>query len=100
MYINISSISTDLLQDDHVQYGQIGTDDATADRLSLALTDSAGSVAAQAITQQQADASVGKNTLLHGEALLVVTAGDAENLRLSDHSLSNYTRPKLDVHSR
>ena len=33
-----------------------------------------------ALGEQQADTLVGQNALLHGEALLVVAAGDAENI--------------------
>jgi len=61
---------------------QVHSDDASANRLSLSLTSAAGTVAAVAIGEEEADTSWVHDTLLHREALLVVTAGDLEDVAL------------------
>lgn len=70
------------LDDDQVQNAEIGINDATADRLALALASPAGTVAGVALAEQQAHTAVGQNTLLHGEALLVVASADAHHITL------------------
>eukprot|EP00981_Chlorochromonas_danica_P011209 scaffold3808_cov170-Ochromonas_danica.AAC.8 len=70
-----------LLHDDEVEHRQIGADDAAADRLALSLTSAASAVAGEAVLEEEAHAGVGEHTLLHGEALLVVTASDLEDLK-------------------
>ena len=42
----------------------------------------AGTVAGGALLQEQPDPAVGQDTLLHGEALLVIASSDAENISL------------------
>ena len=71
-----------LLNDDQVHDSQVGLDDTTANGLALALTGAARAVARVALAQQQADTVGQKDTLLHGETLLVVTTGNAENVTL------------------
>ena len=71
-----------LLDDDEREDGDVVSDDATADRLALALTGTAGAVARVAVREQQAHTVGEEDTLLHGEALLVVAAGDAEDVAL------------------
>lgn len=71
-----------LLDDGESKDGEIVADDAAADRLSLALTGAAGAVAGVAVGEEKADTVGGNDTLLHGETLLVVTAGDAEDVAL------------------
>ena len=71
-----------LLDDDQVEDGQVAVHDAAADRLAAALALSAGPVAGVALGQEEADAAVGQDALLHGEALLVVAAADAHNVAL------------------
>ena len=48
----------------------------TTDGLALALTSAAGAVAGVAVGEEQAHTGRVHDTLLHGEALLVVAAGD------------------------
>jgi hypothetical protein len=71
---------TYLLDNNQIQHGKVSANNAATHRLSLAFAGSAGSVAAETVAQQQSHTGVGEDTLLHGEALLVVTAGDAEDL--------------------
>ena len=71
-----------LLDDRESEDGEIGTNDASADRLALALAGAAGAVAGVAVGEEKADTGRGDNTLLHGKTLLVVAAGDADNVAL------------------
>ena len=68
------------LGDDEVEDGNVLADDAAADGLALTLAGTAGAVALVSLGAQKADTGVGEDTLAHGEALLVVTAGDAEDV--------------------
>lgn len=61
---------------------QVHADDAATDRLSLALTSAAGAVARVAVSEEEADTVGSKDTLLHGETLLVVSTSDAEDVAL------------------
>lgn len=70
------------LDDDQVENAEIGINDATTDRLALALASPAGTVAGVALAEQQAHTAVGQHTLLHGEALLVVASADAHHITL------------------
>lgn len=70
------------LNDDQVENAEVGVNDATTDRLALALTSPAGTVAGVALAKQQAHTAVGQHTLLHGEALLVVASADAHHITL------------------
>lgn len=71
-----------LLDDGESKDGEIGSDDAATDRLALALAGAAGAVAGVAVGEEEADTVGGNDTLLHRETLLVVTAGDAEDVAL------------------
>ena len=70
------------LDDDQVENAEIGINDATTDRLALALASPAGTVAGVSLAEQQAHTAVGQHTLLHGEALLVVASADAHHITL------------------
>lgn len=70
------------LDDDQVENAEIGINNATTDRLALALTSPAGTVAGVAFAEQQAHANMGQHTLLHGETLLVVASTDAHHITL------------------
>lgn len=71
-----------LLDDGEGEDGQIHADDAATDGLALALTGAAGTVAGVAFGEEEADTGRMHDTLLHGETLLVVAAGDAEDVAL------------------
>lgn len=70
------------LHDDQVENAEIGVNNATADRLALALTSPTGTVAGVPLAEQQAHTAMGEYTLLHGEALLVVASADAHYITL------------------
>jgi hypothetical protein len=71
-----------LLDDSESEDGQVGTDDASADTLTLALAVAAGAVAGVAGGEQQTDTTGRHDTLLHREALLVVATSDPEDVAL------------------
>ena len=69
-----------LLDDDQVHNRQIGANDATTNGLSLAGTLSSGSEALHVLVEEKSDTGVGQNTLHHGEALLIVTTTNADDV--------------------
>lgn len=71
-----------LLDNNEVKSLDIGADDAATNRLALALTGAARAVARVTLGEQKADTVGEKDTLLHGETLLVVTTADAEDVAL------------------
>lgn len=71
-----------LLDDGEGDDGHVVADDAAVDRLSLALAGAAGAVAGVAVGEEEADTVGVEDTLLHGETLLVVSSGDAEDVAL------------------
>jgi hypothetical protein len=71
-----------LLDNNEGEDREVGTNDTTTDRLSLALTSAARTVARVTLAQQETDTVGQENTLLHGETLFVVTTRDAENVTL------------------
>lgn len=71
-----------LLDNNKREDSEIGADNAATDRLALALTSAARSVARVALGKEQTDTGGVQNTLLHGETLLVVTASDLEDVAL------------------
>jgi hypothetical protein len=71
-----------LLDDGEGQHGQVHGNDAATDGFTLALTGAAGAVAGVALGEQEADTGRVHHALLHGEALLVVASGDAEDVAL------------------
>jgi len=71
-----------LLDDRERKDGQVHGHDAATDGFALALTGAAGSVAGVAVGEQQADSSGVHDSLLHGETLLVVAAGNLEDVAL------------------
>jgi len=62
--------------------GKISTDDASSDGLSLSFTSSSGSVTLVASLHEDSDSSLDKDTLLHGETVLIVTTSDFEDVSL------------------
>ena len=75
-------IGVALLDDGESEDRQVHGDDAAADGLALALTSAAGAVARVAVSEEKPDTSRVHDTLLHRETLLVVSAGDAEDVAL------------------
>lgn len=75
-------IGISLLDDGESENRQVHPDDAATNRLSLALTSSAWAVAGVALGEQESDTGWVKDTLLHWETLLVVAAGDLEDVAL------------------
>jgi hypothetical protein len=71
-----------LLNDAESNDRKVHGNDAATDRLPLALSRSAWSVARVAIGEEQSHTGWVHNTLLHREALLVVAAGDLEDVAL------------------
>ena len=71
-----------LLDDDHGKNRQVGVNDAPPDGLALLLTGAPLAEAGMALLEEESDAAVGEDALLHGEALLVVAASDAEGVAL------------------
>lgn len=71
-----------LLDDAESQDGEVRADNAAADTLPLALTSTTGTVAGVALAEEEAHTGRMHNTLLHREALIVVAAGDAEDVAL------------------
>jgi len=75
-------IAIALLDDGECKNGQIHSNDAATDGFTLALTSSAGSVAGVAIAEEKTDTSWVHDSLLHWETLLVVAAGNLEDIAL------------------
>ena len=71
-----------LLDDDQVKHAEMAVNDAATHRLPLALTAAGGAVAGLAFAEEQADATSGQHTLLHGEPLFVIATRDAQNVTL------------------
>ena len=69
-----------LLDNDHGKNSQIGVDDAAPDGLALLRSGAPLAVARVALLEEESDAAVGEDALLHGEALLVVAAANAEDI--------------------
>lgn len=70
------------LDDREREDGEVLGDDAAADGLSPALAGAAGSVARVAFGEEESDSGRVHDTLLHRETLLVVAAGDADDVAL------------------
>jgi len=75
-------VCVSLLDNGQSQDGQVHRDDASTDRLPLSLASSSWAVAAVAVGEEEANTGWVHNTLLHWETLLVVAAGDSEDVAL------------------
>jgi hypothetical protein len=73
-----------LLHDHEGEHAQVGVDNAALDGLASALTAASLAIAAVALGEQEAHSVVGEDTLLHWEALLVVTTGDLDDVTLKN----------------
>lgn len=74
------NLSVALLDDDQGQDSQVHSDNTTPNRFPLPLTSPPGAVAGVAGGQKKSDTGWMHDTLLHGETLLVVSAGDPEDV--------------------
>lgn len=82
-----------LPDDDQVEDAEVSVDDAAADGFAFALSGATWPVARVTLAEQQTHTAVGQNTLLHGEALLIISSTDAHNVALTHkHTEVNYTR--------
>jgi len=70
-----SDVAVALLDDNEGKDSQVGTDNASTDGFPFALTSTARAVARVSLGKQQAHTSRVHDALLHGETLLVITAG-------------------------
>jgi len=75
-------IAVALLDDRQGEYGKVLSDDAATNGLALAFTGSSRSVAGVAVGKEELDTGRKHDTLLHGKALLVIAASDAEDVAL------------------
>jgi len=71
-----------LLDDSQVEYTELSIDDASTDGFPLALTAATWAVAAVSLGEKETHTGVGKDTLLHGESLLVITSSNAQTVTL------------------
>jgi hypothetical protein len=76
------STTPTFLDDGHAEYTEVAVDDAPAHRSSPSLPVTPGPVTRVALGQEEAHSARGQHTLLHGEALLVVTPGDPQDIAL------------------
>jgi len=90
-------IGVALLDDREGEDGEVHCDDAATDGFALALTGAAGSVAGVAIGEEKSNSSGMHDTLLHRETLLVVAAGDLEDVALE--LVANRVARNLCAHS-
>ena len=74
------NITLTLLDNRQRQHCQIGSNNTTPNTLSLALSVPSGSVARLTSAEEEANTRRMHDTLLHGESLFVVTAGDLEDV--------------------
>ena len=86
-----------LLDDGESKDRKVHGDDAATDRFALALTSSARSIAGVAVGKEKSNTSGMHDALLHGETLLVVAAGDLEDVALE--FVTNAVARNLCTHS-
>ena len=77
-----SNLTGALLENLEGKDAKVGAGDAASDGLTLALASSFGAVRLDSLSEQNSNSAVDKDTLLHRETLLVVTAGDSEGVAL------------------
>ena len=71
-----------LLNHDEGEDGNVGTNDAPANRLALALASATGPVAGVPVREQESDTMREEDTLLHWETLFIISPCDAEDVAL------------------
>jgi len=90
-------ITIALLDDGESENREIHSNDAATNRLALALTSTARTVAGVAFAEEESDTSGMHNTLFHRETLLVVATGDLEDVALE--LITNAVAWDLSAHS-
>lgn len=75
-------VGLSLLDDGESEDGEVHGNDASANRLALALAGAAWAVARVSLREEKADTGWVHNTLLHWETLLIVSSGDLEDVAL------------------
>jgi hypothetical protein len=73
-------LGVSLLYDDQRKGRHVGADNATTNRLPLALAIASGSETRVASFKQEANTSLNEDTLHHGETLLVISTCDSEDV--------------------
>lgn len=63
---------------------QICVNNTATNRLATALAVTTLAIARGALAEEQTDTSIGDHTLLHRKALLVISAGDSQNVTLKE----------------
>merc|ERR1719374_315209 len=71
-----------LLDDDEVENGEIGVDDAASDASAVTLTRASRTIAFVLSAQKQTNSTVGQHSLHHGETLFIVATADPEDVSL------------------
>lgn len=80
----MSSRVLTLPDDDQVEDTEIGINNAAANGFAFALPSAAWPVARVTLAEEQTHTAISQNTLLHGEALLIVSSADAHHVALRD----------------
>jgi len=75
-------ISFSLLDDDEMENGEIGVDDAASDAPAVALTRAARTIALVLGAEQQTNSSISQHSLHHREPLFIVSTADSEDVSL------------------
>lgn len=71
-----------LLDDGKSEGSDIGADDAASDRLLLSFTSSSGSVSGVSLRHKESGSALDEDTLLHGEAVLIISTSDFKDIAL------------------
>ena len=74
------NVVVSFLHNNHRNDGKISIDNATTNRLAFTFTCTALTVARVAFAQEKTHTKSGKDTLFHGETLLVVSTSNTENV--------------------
>lgn len=80
--MNTFQVFIAFLDDGQAKDSDIGSNDAPSDGFPLLLSSSSGSVSLLPFPHEDSDSSLDEDTLSHGEALLVVSTGNFEDVPL------------------
>ena len=79
---DVGDLSVSLLNNNNVDGGHLGRDDASVNGLSAAISLTAVGVVAVGSVQKKADSAGGQNSLLHGKSLAIEASSNAEDISL------------------